>query len=356
MADETPPKKSNTLPLAIGIAVVVLAGVGYLANQAQQKNTAEMQATAPQAAATEPSADAPPADAATTATQTDAAQQPAVAGPGNPVIAKVNGKDVLKSDVDAFLATVPEQMKQIPADQLFTLAQEQVVTSTILDAKIAGSDIASSQEYKDKLAEVEKQLARGIFMQRELEKSVTEEAIKKAYDEHVSKLPKIEETKASHILLKDEAKAKEVIEKLNAGAKFEDLAKELSEDKASDTGDLGYFAKTDMVPEFAEAAFSMAPGSLSKEPVKTQFGWHVIKIADRRVRPTPELKELRPVLESEVRRQNMEKLMKDLRAGATVELFDATGKPVSGAAPTESEAAPTPEAAPQSAPEAQPAQ
>ncbi len=355
MDDQKIPKKSNTLPLAIGIAIVVLAGVGYFANQANQKTREVMNETAPQAAATEPSTQTPqPGQAASEQASADPANVPADSG-SKIVIAKVNGKEVLKSELDAFLQTLPEQLRQLPPEQVFALSQDQLVNAVIIDEKVATSNIKETQDYKDRLADVEKQLARGLFMQKELEASVTEESLKKAYDEYAAKLPKIEETKARHILVKDEAKAKEIIQKLKDGGKFEDLAKEFSEDKSSETGDLGYFAKSDMVPEFADAAFKLQPGSTSTEPVKTQFGWHVIKVEDRRVRPTPELKDVKAVLEAEIRRQSLETFMKDWKSKATVELFDINGKALQVPAaqpeqqqapvtPAQEQAAPAPEA------------
>lgn len=139
---------------------------------------------------------------------------------------------------------------------------------------------------------------------------------------------KVEEVKARHILVDTEDKAKEVITKLQAGAKFEDLVEEYSSGVTKDTkGELGYFAKGEMVPEFADAAFALAKGQYTKQPVKTQFGYHVIESQDRRKREAPSFDEVKPQLESVVRQRQLVELLTTWQNAAQVEKFDINGKP-----------------------------
>ena len=139
---------------------------------------------------------------------------------------------------------------------------------------------------------------------------------------------KVEEIHARHILVPDEAKAKEIIKKLDGGAEFKDLAKESSDGPtAANGGDLGYFAKSEMVPEFAEAAFALQPGTYTKEPVKTQFGWHVIKVEEKRQRPEPQFEAVKPQLEAQIRREKLNTMLEQWQKEASIKKFDINGEP-----------------------------
>lgn len=164
----------------------------------------------------------------------------------------------------------------------------------------------------------------------------------------VADMPKVEEVKAAHILVDDEATAKEIIKKLADGGKFADLAKEYSKDKsnAENGGDLGYFAEGDMVKEFGDAAFAMKVGEFSKEPIKTQFGYHIISLEDKRVRPAPAYDDVKDQLTAQVKRDLLNNMMKDWRDSAKVEIYDYNGNPMPAAG----------EEAPEAAPEAKPAE
>ena len=155
----------------------------------------------------------------------------------------------------------------------------------------------------------------------------------------------MQEAKASHILVADEAKAKELIKQLNDGASFEELAKENSTDNTAEKGgDLGYFAQTDVVPEFGDAAFALSPGEITKEPIQSQFGYHIIKLAEKRQRPPAEFEEAKPFLEAQIRSAVLQGILNGWRKDSDVETFDINGDPIEPAAgeeaPAEAEEAP----------------
>ena len=154
--------------------------------------------------------------------------------------------------------------------------------------------------------------------------------MRSAYDKEVKNLPKdAMETKASHILVKEENKAKSIISDLNSGKDFAKLAMEQSLDKgtAVNGGDVGYFQKNEMVPEFSEAAFALAAGEHTKEPVKTQFGYHVIRVKDRRKVKAKKLADETERLKAKLTEEAVGELIKGLRESAKIERFDMNGKP-----------------------------
>lgn len=278
------------------------------------------------------------------ATTNDELTQPANAGsPDNPVVAKVNGEDIYRSDVMDFAKNLPPQMRQVPVQAIYPMLLEQVINSKIVDQKAKTANTESNPEVAKQLASAKTQIIRAVYAESEMNKAYNESDTKKAYDDMVAKTEKVMEVKAAHILVADEAKAKEVITKLEGGAKFADLAKEYSTDKsnAQNGGELGYFAQGDMVKEFADAAFALNKGEYTKTPVKTQFGYHVILQEDKRERPAPSYDEVKDELEAKVKRDTLNKLVEGWSKEAKVERFDYDGKPIAEKTP-----AATPEAAP----------
>ncbi|QQG37436.1 MAG: peptidylprolyl isomerase [Micavibrio aeruginosavorus] len=303
------------------------------ANAVQAEAPAAGDSTKAEAAAEPAQAEAPQDQAA--------ADTPKVIGEGdsaievgNPVVAKIGDVQITRSEVLDFITTLPEQVRQMPLQNLFPMARDQVITNKLIADKAVKANLDSDPEVQKMLDTAKSQIVRGVYVDREIKAAVSEDDIKKAYDELSAELSKVEETRARHILVDSEEKAREVIGKLEGGAKFEDLVKEYSSDpNKSNDGDLGYFAKADMVPEFAEAAFALGVGQYTKDPVKTQFGFHVIKAEDRRARPAPKFEDVRPQLESAVRQRKLVEMIKAWQVEAKVERFDINGKTEAAVAP-----------------------
>ena len=172
------------------------------------------------------------------------------------------------------------------------------------------------------------------FLQAEAKAAVTDAAMRKVYDEAVGQMSKEPEVRARHILVETEDEAKAVLAELKKGADFAELAKSRSKDPGSaEGGDLGYFTKDQMVPEFSEVAFKLDKGALS-DPVKSQFGWHVIKVEDRRERQAPEFDKVKDQLETYVVRRSQVEMITKLRQEAKIERLTAPpGAPAAPAAP-----------------------
>lgn len=302
-------------------------------------------------------------DAATPAAQTaeaPAAEQQAAnaeAGEstikeGNPVVAKFKGGEVTRAEVFNFIQTQPPQTRQLPLEKLYPAALEQVINGKIIAAKTKNVNLDSNEKVKQQMAEARQQITRFVYLEEQVDKRVTEERIKKLYDEQLAKFPDVEEIKARHILVKEESKAKDLIRQLDKGANFEELAKANSTDAtAKNGGDLGYFIKGQMIPAFSDAAFATAVGTYTKKPVKTDFGYHVIKVEDKRKRQPPTYEEAKSSLLPNVREQILVELIQEWRNDSGIERFDINGNAIE---PSSGDATPpaTPPAAPAAAPEA----
>ena len=158
-------------------------------------------------------------------------------------------------------------------------------------------------------------LAQNLIQKHLAENPITEEELHAAYEAHVAQAPK-NEYKARHILLETEEAARETIEKLNEGADFAELAEGSSSGPSAPTGgDLGWFTPDRMVKPFADAVAEMEPGTYTKEPVQTQFGWHVILLEEKRPATPPTFEEMQAQLRPMVEQERVEKLVKELRGG-----------------------------------------
>lgn len=254
---------------------------------------------------------------------------PAPTGADATVIAKVDGKDITMQDVKNFMETSQDQMAGASLDQIFPMIQEQLVMGAVISNKAAAQNLEQDPVVQTRLAVMKDNVIRATYLEREVNAMTNDDALKAKYDEFAKSFKPEEEVSAQHILVDDEAKAKEVIKKLKAGAKFEDLVKEYSKDKgAKQDGDLGYFRQTDMVKEFADAAFSMKKGEISEKPAKTNFGFHVIKVNDRRMSQAPAFDDVKAQLKAQGQREALNTIIGDLRKGAKIELFGMDGKPV----------------------------
>lgn len=245
------------------------------------------------------------------------------------VLAKVDGKDITVADVTAMIQMLPQHMKQLPPEQLLPMALEQAINNEVISGQANKAGLESDPDVKSQLEFAKNQIVRAKFVENEVSKEVNDDSLKAEYTEYLKNFPDVEEVHASHILVDDEAAAKDIVAKLGKGESFEELAKSSSKDgSAENGGDLGYFAKNEVVAEFAEAAFSTPVGEYTKTPVKSEFGYHVIKVQEKRKRPPAAFEEAKPYIEQELRRKAVEKVIAELRRNAVIEHFDEKGNPL----------------------------
>lgn len=260
---------------------------------------------------------------------------PVRAADSDPVVAKVNGSEIHASDV-----AMAEEELGPSLQQMDPSTRKDNVLSFLIDMKIvskAAEDkkIENNEDFKKRLAFARSRLMMDSLLASEGKAATTDEAMKKVYDEAAKQITGEQEVRARHILVETEDEAKAVKAELDKGADFAELAKKKSKDPgAADGGDLGFFTKEQMVPEFSAVAFALEPGKIS-DPVKSQFGWHIIKVEEKRNRKAPDFEQVKAQIETYVTRKAQADYVAKLREAAKIERTDAT----SGAATAPADAA-----------------
>ena len=253
-------------------------------------------------------------------------RRPAASGP-DPVIARVNGVDIKQSDLALAEEDVGADMQaaspEAKREHLISYLADVIMVTQAAEKK----KLADNPEFKRRLAFLRNKLLMGFELQDEAKAALTEDALKQTYNDAVKSMGGQEEVRARHILVEKEDEAKAIADQLKGGADFATLAKEKSKDPGgADGGDLGYFTKDQMVPEFADVAFKMYPGQLSN-PVKSQFGWHIIKVEDKRTKQPPEFEKVKDQIEAYVARKAQSEFVAKLRQTAKIERLDKPAEP-----------------------------
>jgi peptidyl-prolyl cis-trans isomerase C len=240
------------------------------------------------------------------------------------VVAKVNGTEIKESDLKAaeedIGAQLPPMAPDAKKDYLTTYVADMILVSKAAEAKKLGD----TDDFKRKMALARTKLLMEALLQNEAKSAVTDEAMKKVYADAIKDVGNEQEVSARHILVESEDEAKTVAADLKKGGDFAAIAKEKSKDPGSKDsgGDLGFFTKDQMVPEFAEAAFKLDKGQVS-DPVKSQFGWHVIRVDDKRAKQPPSFDQVKEQIENYVQRKAQAELIQKLRAEAKIEKLGA---------------------------------
>lgn len=265
------------------------------------------------------------------------------------VLAKIDGEPITAGDVAVATEDLEQSMSSMTEPQRRDYALNYLIDLK-LAAKAAEKDkLGEGDAFQKRLAYLKDRALMEELLQKEAKAAVTEERLRKLYDDTAKNLKPEEEARARHILVKTEDEAKKVEERLAKGEDFEKLANELSTDPGSGKkgGDLGFFGRGQMVPAFEEAAFKLEPGKVSA-PVKSQFGYHVIKLEEKRTRPVPPFEQVRPQIENYVVRTSQQELVMKLRGESKVERTEA-GQPQTPPEPMGA-GAPPPGAEPADAP------
>src|SRR5215213_4624928 len=258
---------------------------------------------------------------------TPAATPTPAAAPADKVVARADG-GVTVTEGDLALAA-DDPALSLPG---MTEAQKRdLLVSYMVDLKLGAraadaAKIADAPEFARKLAYFRDKLLLDEYLEREVKKAATPEAARKLYEETVKAMKPEQEVRARHILVETEDEAKKIAARVKGGEDFAKVAGEVSKDPGSKTdgGDLGFFTKDRMVEPFAEAAFKLEPGQIS-DPVKSQFGWHVIKLEEKRTKPVPSFDEMKEQVESYLARKTQQDMILALRQKAKIERLDDKG-------------------------------
>jgi len=244
----------------------------------------------------------------------------------DPVLARVDGAEIHQSDLAMAEADIGGSLPPVQGEQRRDALLSYLIDVNVLSRAAEAKKIDQAPVFPQKLAFARKKVLVEALLEQEAKAAVSDKDIKKFYDEN---LKPQNEVHARHILVETDAQAKEVIAKLKGGADFAQLAKEVSKDPGSDGGDLGYITKDQVVSEFGEAAFKLDKGKIS-EPVKSQFGWHIIRVEDKRERTPPPFDAVKDRIKVVLMQKANEDLVTKARQGAKIERLTESAAPAVG--------------------------
>lgn len=252
-----------------------------------------------------------------------------VAGPGfaraeDTVVAKLNGQEIKESDLKLAEAEVGPEIANLPPEKRKRILLEFLIEMRLFADAADSASLTSGADFEKRLDYWKTRAKRDAYYEASIKGAIGDALVRGIYDDKVKMIPAEEEVNARHILVETEVTANEVFDKVGKGEDFAKLAVDYSRDPGSkaDGGNLGYFGKGQMVKEFSDAAFALKKGEVSK-PVKSQFGWHVIKVEDRRTKPLPTYEEVKDQIVASMVQQKGQQAATDLRGKAKVEYVDA---------------------------------
>jgi peptidyl-prolyl cis-trans isomerase C len=252
-----------------------------------------------------------------------AAPAPAQVDP-NAVVATVNGQSVTEADLALAESELAQQFAQLPPEQRRAAALSAAIEIKVLAAKAVADGLDKDPDFQRRAAFLQERALHGEMVEKEVVGKITDDEIRARYDKEVAAQPPVNEVHARHILVKTKEEAEAIIKQLDGGADFQKLANEHTSDPSGKTngGDLDWFGPGQMVPEFDKAVFALNVGAYTKEPVQTQFGWHVIKVEDKRAKQPPAFDTVKNQVKSLVIRDKYFALVKEARAAAKVDIPD----------------------------------
>ncbi len=250
----------------------------------------------------------------------------------DPVVGIVNGAQIHQSEVMQAYEVLPDRYRALPIATLFPMLLNSLIDSRLAAAAARKQGLQNVPEVKQTLARAENRVLEQAYFDRAFADQISDDAIRKRYDEMVINNQGEDEVRARHVLVATEAEAMQVVAELDKGGDFAAIAERSSTGpSAAQGGDLGYIVKAKVVPAFANAAFALKSGEYTKSPVQTQYGWHIILAVDRRQAALASFDELAEGLRNKMRQEVGRQIVDDLRQGAAVERFNIDGSPVAPA-------------------------
>ena len=246
----------------------------------------------------------------------------------DPVIAIVDGSAIKRSDLLNVQRSLPAQFQQMPLETLFPLLIDRMIDAKLLALAGRRDNLGNDAEIRSRVASYEERLIQETYLTRKIGAATSDDAVRTRFQKFVTDNPAEAEVSARHILVATEQKAKEIVAELKKGGDFAKLAADNTLDPSGKQsgGDLGFFKKGEMVPEFSEVAFKLREGEIADAPVKSQFGWHVIKV-DKIRQQTQNLEEVREQIVNEISQEIVNGEVVKLRQTAKVERFNLDGSP-----------------------------
>ncbi len=247
----------------------------------------------------------------------------------DPVVAIVNKVKILRSELEDARMRLPDRLRNLPLQSVYGMLVNSLINTKLVAAEARKINLHNDEGVRKRISRIKDQILERAFLELYIEKRITEKALAEHYEKLIVANSSKEEIKARHILLEKKAQAIEIIREIEKGVEFSELAKKHSTGpSASKGGDLGYFAEGQMVPAFSKAAFALKKGEITTEPVQTQFGWHVIKLDDRRPLQPLKRTEIEEQLRAAVSQEIGTAYLKELRQTANIKQFNLDGSPL----------------------------
>jgi peptidyl-prolyl cis-trans isomerase C len=268
------------------------------------------------------------ADAPQDATGNSSLRAPITTG-ADPVVGSVDGKLIYLSDLTRVTNTLPEQMRNLPFESVMPALLERLIDhqSLTMTARRAGMD--KSPEIQREMQAAADLVLERAWLAQVTPSKVTEAAIVARFNREYANRPATDEVRARHILVGTEAEGITVIQELKTGADFATVARVTSKDPdGRQGGDLGFFRRDQVWPGFADVAFSLQPGQISPAPIHNEFGWHVVKVEERRLVAPPTLSEVRDKIREDLTAQAVKEAVAGARSQLIIHKFNLDGSEI----------------------------
>jgi peptidyl-prolyl cis-trans isomerase C len=259
-----------------------------------------------------------------TAPAAAAAAPAAAAVDPNAIVATINGQNVTEADISLAEQDLGQQFGNLPPEQRRAAALSSIIEIRLMAAQAVEKGLDKDADFQRRLAFLDQRALHGELVEKEVAGKITDDEIRARYDKEIAAQKPVNEVHARHILVKTKDEADAIIKKLDGGDDFQKLANENTTDPSGKTsgGDLGFFGPGQMVPEFEKAALALEIGAYTKAPVQTQFGWHVIKVEDKRSQQPPAFDAVKDQVRSLLIREKYIELVKQVRTAGKIEITD----------------------------------
>ena len=253
-------------------------------------------------------------------------------GPADPVVASVEGHLIYLSELGEASKTLPENLRGMPFDSLYPVLLDRMVDHEALVMMAERKGLEQKKSVQREIQAATERILEGAYLGEVAAPQVTEQAIQARYNQEFANRPATEEVRARHILVTTEAEARKVLDDLKKGADFATVARSVSKDPdAAKGGDLGFFRREQVWPGFADVAFSLQPGQIAPNPIKNEFGWHVIKVEERRLVAPPSFSDVHDQLRQELLAAAVQQAIANARSQLTIHRFNLDGSEIDNA-------------------------
>ena len=239
----------------------------------------------------------------------------------DPIVARVNGVEIKESDFEFAASDLGVRLTNFSAEDRRKVLLQYLIDSALMADAGTTDGVDKAGDFPDRVKYHERRALRDAYFDVKIYDAVTEADAKKVYEEKIGQAKPEQEIHARHILVESKAEAEEVAERLKKGEDFATLANEKSKDPGTEGGDLGFFTRGRMVKPFEEAAFALDVGEVS-EPVETPFGWHIIKVEEKRDQPLPAFDQVKEIIIAQLLQKKAQDVVTDLRKAAKIEVVD----------------------------------